>query len=349
LSDGKRGHLNQSLAALDVIKRCRRDAGFEDEDTLSEIIDVRFRSRFSKTLLSVLAVFASHIWQGDMRLMRFCLDGDSYRKISRAYADIVISCGSSLSGANLFLSRENNARNVVIMRPSMVGAGRFDVAIIPRHDRPGRRDNVIITDGSPNLISTKVMRSGGAKMRRLGIRKEKKTLGLLLGGDTPEHSLTPKLADRLISDLEGLLEEKDMQLLVTTSRRTPEEVERLIKKRMGTNKRCSLMVIANEKNMDNAVGGILDLSDIVLVSGDSISMISEAASSGKRTVVFDLKKKRFFSKHDRAITRMAAEGYVIRTQAGKVRDTIESLDRDKCKLKVLDNSERMYKKLYRII
>jgi KDO2-lipid IV(A) lauroyltransferase len=73
LSDGKRGHLNQSLAALDVIKRCRRDAGFEDEDTLSEIIDVRFRSRFSKTLLSVLAVFASHIWQGDMRMMRFCL------------------------------------------------------------------------------------------------------------------------------------------------------------------------------------------------------------------------------------------------------------------------------------
>ena len=46
------------------------------------------------------------------------------------------------------------------------------------------------------------------------------------------------------------------------------------------------MVIANEKNIPSAVGGILGLSSVAVVSPESISMISEAANSGKYVVVF---------------------------------------------------------------
>ena len=38
--------------------------------------------------------------------------------------------------------------------------------------------------------------------------------------------------------------------------------------------------------MDGWVGGILGLCDMVVVSGESISMVSEAVSSGKPVVVF---------------------------------------------------------------
>ena len=41
-----------------------------------------------------------------------------------------------------------------------------------------------------------------------------------------------------------------------------------------------------------AMGGIVGLSDILIVSGESISMISEAASSGKNTIVFPLQKRK---------------------------------------------------------
>ncbi len=46
------------------------------------------------------------------------------------------------------------------------------------------------------------------------------------------------------------------------------------------------------KIIEGAVAGILDLSDIVTVSGESVSMVSEAIHSSKKVVAFDLEKKK---------------------------------------------------------
>ena len=75
-------------------------------------------------------------------------------------------------------------------------------------------------------------------------------------------------------------------ILMTTSRRTPSAIEQIILKELKNFERCSLCIIANQRNIPEAVGGILGLSDLVIVSGESISMVSEALSSGKRTIVF---------------------------------------------------------------
>ena len=49
---------------------------------------------------------------------------------------------------------------------------------------------------------------------------------------------------------------------------------------------CKLLIIANDKNIPAAVGGILGLSSIVVVTPDSISMISEAVASKKYVLTF---------------------------------------------------------------
>lgn len=350
LNDGKRGHLNQSLAAFNIIKRCRRDTGYSDEDTSCQIIDVKFKSRLRRFILLLCSIFASHACQGCMGYLRFCLDKDSYNNIMRTYADIVISCGSSLSAVNIFLSKENNSKNVVIMKPGIMGALRdFDVAIIPRHDRPREKDNVVITEGSPNLIDEETMKDGGMKIRNMAALGQKKRLGLLIGGDNPEYGLTPGLINKLIGQVEKALEELDMELLATTSRRTPKDAEGLLKERLGRNPRCKLLIIANERNIDNAVGGILGLSDIILVSGESISMVSEAASSGKHTITFNLERRRPSSKHDYAIEGLASADYIVQTSVDKIRDAIVDISCNKRPVKRLDNAEKMYEKLYRII
>ena len=74
---------------------------------------------------------------------------------------------------------------------------------------------------------------------------------------------------------------------------------------------CKLLVIANEKNIDEAVGGILALSDMVVVSGESVSMVSEAVASGKKVVAFELAKKGdALTKHERTLKGLEADGYV---------------------------------------
>lgn len=348
LNDGKLGHLNQSKAALNVIRRCRRDTGYKDEDTLVEIIDVKFKSRLRRFVLSLCALFSSHACQGCMKCLRFCLSRDSYNKLIYTYADIVISCGSSLTAVNIFLSKENNSKNVHIMKPSIVGLRNFDVAIIPKHDKPKPKENVVITEGSPNLVDEDSMKQGSDRIRSIVDFKKEKRLGLLIGGDNPEYIFSADLAKRLIEEIERVIQKFDMELLLTTSRRTPKDVELLLKDRLSLNPRCKLLIIANEKNIENAVSGILDLSDIVLVSGESISMVSEAASSGRHTIVFDLLKKKS-TKHDYAIRMLDEDGYIVRTPVNKIYETIVNISKDKRPVKKLNDSEKMYEKLYRII
>ncbi|MEE8360384.1 MAG: ELM1/GtrOC1 family putative glycosyltransferase [Candidatus Omnitrophota bacterium] len=349
LSDMKQGHLNQSLSVFNIIKDCRRDSGFKDKDTQVEIIEVEYRNRFARAVISLLVLLSSHIWQGSLGFLRLFLKEASFKRITHVYADIVISCGSSLSAVNVFLTRENNAKNCVIMKPGMMPLSNFNVAIIPAHDKPPKRDNVVITQGAPNIINEESMRDGSNRIREFFELTRGKNIGILFGGDTPEYSLTTDIVDRLIDQVEESIEKLDIGLLVTTSRRTPRSVEELLKKRLDAHSRCDLLVIANEKNVKNAVGGILDLSDMVLVSGESISMVSEAASSGKKTLVFDLEKRRPSSKHACAIDALARDGYIAKVPVASVGKIINEKYAARDAFKTLDNRDRMYKKLYRII
>jgi mitochondrial fission protein ELM1 len=82
-------------------------------------------------------------------------------------------------------------------------------------------------------------------------------------------------------------------------------------------------VIANEKNPPETVGGILQMSGVIVVSAESISMVSEAIASGKPVVVFRLAKKRpGIAKHDRALAALEKEGYITVCDA---RDTARAI------------------------
>ncbi|MEE8359304.1 MAG: ELM1/GtrOC1 family putative glycosyltransferase, partial [Candidatus Omnitrophota bacterium] len=248
-----------------------------------------------------------------------------------------------------FLTKENNAKNVVLMKPGFGCVGKFDIAIIPEHDRPRDRRNVVITEGSCNSINDEAMKDGSRRIKDVVKLSEKRKIGVLLGGDTPQQKLTNKMAEDIVEQLVRSLEDNDMELFLTTSRRTPKGVEDILKKRLTSQPRCKLLLIANERDIENAVGGILDLSDIVVVSGESVSMISEAASSGKRVLVFEPEMIGSRTKHDYALDRMESLGYISKTPVSMIHQNINKLSRDNGIVRRLDNAQRMYRKLYRII
>jgi len=70
-------------------------------------------------------------------------------------------------------------------------------------------------------------------------------------------------------------------ILVSTSRRTSVEAATIVKRLLGQDSRCRFLVIANERNFDFSVGGILDASDIVVISPESISMILRQQVRGR--------------------------------------------------------------------
>jgi mitochondrial fission protein ELM1 len=106
--------------------------------------------------------------------------------------------------------------------------------------------------------------------------------------------------------------------------------------------RCPLLVIANETNIPEAVGGILALSDLLVVSGESISMVSEAVSSAKKTIVFSPTGQYTnhpSTKYDRFVLDLSQERYLL---ACSIKDISVALDQalgQKISTKTMDDHQ----------
>jgi len=344
LNDGKAGHLNQSLAVAEQIRRARATQNYGPEDTDIVVVDVKYKSKFFRSLLFFASIFASWRCHGRMGFMKLSLQEYSYRELMKTYAEFVVSCGSSLAPVNIFMSKENNAKNVVVMDPAIpFSINKFNFVIVPKHDRIKAGKNIITTTLAPNLVNIKMLEEAAGKLKKSANITKTNVIGLLIGGDNPEFELSNNLLKKSLDDLLKICELSDAQLLVTSSRRTNKAQESIIKTTLQKDPRCRLLVIANENNPDGTLSGILALSNVIVVSGESVSMVSEAVSSGKKTVVFSLDKKRGgITKHERALESLARDGYVSIARTGELISLVGRALKDTTPAKRIDDTEKIY-------
>lgn len=326
LSDGKAGHLNQSKAirgmyeeAL-ISKLMARGIG-EKAVLRVDIVDIKFKNRLCRLFLDLASIVSGTRCQGCLRCLRFCLTKESFEAVKNKYADAVISCGASTVAVNIFLQRENNAKNIIIMKPGLGRMRKVDLVVLPAHDSRRWTKRVVVTEAAPNGINPEFVK---LKAEKTGIKPG--GIGIVIGGDTKGFVLNKDSVEKALNAGIRVAEERGVNIFVSTSRRTAREIEELVKSKMSGNAYCKLLIIANEKNMDEALPIIFGLSDIVIVSPESVSMISEAVSSGKYVVVF--KAAEGNTKYGRLIENLSRAGYLRAVQADAVYNTVcEILDK----------------------
>jgi KDO2-lipid IV(A) lauroyltransferase len=330
LGDGKTGHLRQSESLAKIVSSCLKDRGINSNiDTLP----IKFKNRFSRSALTFTSgLSGEYHCQGCLWCLKAFLDKNTYQSLIERKPDIVISCGSSIAPINYIISRENLAKSMVVLRPSILSTRRFDLVIMPRHDRPPKVKKVVVTEGVLNLIDTEYLESQAAGLTpQVKIQKDL-VLGLLLGGDTKNFRLSTELLKPVISQIKLFLEKYDGEILITTSRRTKQEVENLIRQEFKDYSRCRLLIIANERNIPEAVGGILGLSKIVVVSPESISMISEAASSADYIIVFN---SQINKRHNDFLDYASRNKYIYLCEPQETLSLLEKLYKDRPAIKTL--------------
>jgi len=273
---------------------------------------------------------------------------DNYACLWRFSPDFIISCGASTAKINYRLSKINQAKSIVIMRPGLMNINKFDLVIIPRHDNPPERKNVVITDGALNLIDGDYLKEQAIRLKEgLRVKGQGLSLGLLIGGDSRKFRLKIGTVSEVARQIKDAARELNADILISTSRRTPKEIEDLIKVEFKDYPACKLLVIANEKNCPDAVSGILGLSSLVVISPVSISMVSEAASSGKHVLVF--KEKGLGSKHVRFLRYLAENKYIHLTDACDLAAKAAQIHSVKPENKALQDSLPVKKAMAQII
>ena len=285
LSDGKPGHYNQSLGVIERLPECEY-----------HWIDVKFRSKQRDNLLRVLMrLFGG--FRFPRRLIKTCLhmalQRDTLDKIYAVAPDFVLSTGSSVAAANLLIGQLFDVKTVTCRRPSPVGVHHFDLAILPRMYWSRRnKGNVCKTIGVPNRVRPEELETQCNELQTNLNLSNQPRIGILIGGEDRYDTITETTAARLIEILQQFATKWDSQLLLTTSRRTPHSVENLISKRLSNTQYCPILVLAHgETSLRDPVGTIFALSDVIIVTEDSFSMVCEAASSGKRVIILQVDHK----------------------------------------------------------
>ncbi len=183
------------------------------------------------------------------------------------WPDLLITCGKRSAFVSAALRRTANGKTFTahIQNPRL-SLHRFDLVIAPRHDRL-KGPNVLETRGALHGVTPDLLAAARAASRaRLG------DLGVavLLGGRSRSYRFTPETVHALGRGLAQL----DCAIAVTPSRRTEPGVIAALKNHLpgawfwdGTG--------------DNPYLGMLACARHIVVTEDSVSMTSEAISTGK--------------------------------------------------------------------
>ncbi len=347
LSDGKTGHLRQSQAVADIVTGYLKNKGI---NFYVATIEVKYKNNWARRTQVICASLAGkYACQGCFCCLKSFLKQDSYVSLIKNPADIIISCGASTAAVNYILSRNNQAKSIVIMRPSFFSVNKFDLVVMPRHDNPPKEKNIVVTEGALNLINGQYLKEQAEKLK--GVLRPSSLvprfyIGLLIGGDTKDFKLSKGLMKDIIAQIKSFAEKEEAAILVTTSRRTSFEVEKLVVEEFGGYSRCELLVIANKENLPFAVGGILGLAKIIIVSPESISMVSEAVSSGRHIIVF---KSEVSRRHKDFLSYLAQKQYIHFVEPIELGSCLNKIRVEEPQIKLLQDKEIVRKALAGII
>ncbi len=181
--------------------------------------------------------------------------------------DILLGAGHATHWPMLVAQRSWQGRTIVLMKPSFP-VGWFDLCVMPEHDRPADRMNILVTQGVLNAT------------RSQGLHASDRSL-ILLGGIARKYDWDSQAMQIQIQQL--LNNRPEQQWSVIVSPRTPSDML------------DRLAVMQSLTVLDPATPDLAQLMPDfgeIFVSEDSVSMVYEALSCGAAVGLLAVPRKR---------------------------------------------------------
>ncbi len=235
----------------------------------------------------------------------FTFTGDT---LAAPWPDLVIASGRKAIGAARYIKKQSSGKTMtVLIQDPRISPRGFDLVAVPAHD-PTRGDNVIVTNAAPNRITAQKLDTARQSYIKPFDDFEKPIISVLIGGNSKAYKMPPFVMHKLAQDLKLLTQ--NYNLAITASRRTGDENLTILTEALkGTD------AWIWDGSGENPYFALLAWANFILVTADSVSMISEAATAGKPVYMIPLKggTKRFDKFHNGLLSKG-----IIRTFDGAV-------------------------------
>jgi mitochondrial fission protein ELM1 len=188
--------------------------------------------------------------------------------------DVVISCGRKSVIPSIYLKKKfkNKIINIHIQEPKVL-LKNFDFVVAPEHDGLIGK-NVLTSKGAIHYLTNNELDENENYLKSK-INTQKKIVTLILGGPTKYYDYNNQVIDGIFLKIEKNFLKNNYQLIVVPSMRTPQHIIEKAKNYFNKDQ----VIISNVDK--KAYLSSLKISEYIIVTCDSTSMISEAAITGK--------------------------------------------------------------------
>ena len=223
---------------------------------------------------------------------------------------VIISCGRKSVISSIALKKRLGKEIFTIhIQDPKVALKHFDLVISPEHDDI-KGNNVLSTKGAIHYLTKKEIKDN---LNYLNVNKEKKKLvAFIIGGPNKYYNYNDQAIQQLFTKIKTLFTPDKYKIITVPSYRTPEKI---IKKAFDTFNFNHIVIKTVDKK---AYLSALALADVTVVTCDSISMISEAAITGKPVYIALMKP----NKNNRRFKKF----YSLLTDLGITRELKDSVE-----------------------
>ena len=197
--------------------------------------------------------------------------------------DLVISCGRKSVIPSIFIKKKNKKIFTIHIQDPKVRFNNFDLIVAPEHDEL-KGENVITSKGAIHYITRLEIEK--ARSYLLDKIQNEKIVSLILGGPNKYYNFSNEELTNIFREIKSSFISQGYKAIIIPSMRTPKRI---------------IDLAINEFLIDGFVVNSVDkqaylsslaIANIIVVTCDSTSMISEAATSGKPIFVAHMQPKR---------------------------------------------------------
>jgi len=198
------------------------------------------------------------------------------------WPDLVISCGRNAVRPALAIRRASGGRTLAAhIQDPRFGRGEFDMLFVPEHDRL-RGPRVFVTRGAVHRVTA--TRLAGARRRFPALEAlPRPIIALLVGGSNRAYRVDLRRLGEMAETVAAAVRRCGGSVVVTPSRRTDAAGLGVLRDRL-----AGLPSAIWDGTGDNPYFAYLAVADAFLVTADSVSMVSEAAATGKPVHILEL-------------------------------------------------------------
>ncbi len=212
------------------------------------------------------------------------------------WPDLVIAAGRRSAPVARNIKASNGGRTFLaqIMYPGDAGTDEFDLIAVPSHDRFPGGPNVLRITGAPHRVTERTLAAAKGDWSERLEHLPAPRIALIVGGSTKRRTFTEAMAAELGGMANAMAADAGGSLMVTTSRRTGDGPADALASQLTV---AHVMYRWGRGSSDsgqafdeNPYMGYLAMADGVVVTGDSVSMCSEACATEGPVYIFAPKK-----------------------------------------------------------